>query len=221
MAGTAAHACQQQQQDGRLFALACKVPITLLGTASISRACDQHTNWLPALLPLSRQDEDFNPSSSSDEEEGEGEGQQQRSGGSGGAKRKRAGKGDSEHSAPVGGSHRLLVCVPRPAGYVRTALRLTPRGTHNPPPAAPSSLACAEGGEAGEAGGAEAEAEDDSEEEEEGSSDEESSDEDDGSVELVSEDEFSTGQLRSVIASESSGGRRAKRQRGEAGGSGS
>ncbi len=40
-------------------------------------------------------------------------------------------------------------------------------------------------------------------------------------MELVSEDEFSTGQLRSVIASESSGGRRTKRQRGEAGGSGS
>ncbi|KAL4440362.1 hypothetical protein ABPG75_003363 [Micractinium tetrahymenae] len=79
----------------------------------------------------------------------------------------------------------------------------------------------AEGGEAGE-GGEEEEEEDD--ESEEGGSEEESSDEDDeddGSVELVSEDEFSTGQLRSVIASESSGGRRAKRQRGEPGGSGS
>ncbi|KAL4429037.1 hypothetical protein ABPG77_006076 [Micractinium sp. CCAP 211/92] len=74
----------------------------------------------------------------------------------------------------------------------------------------------AEGSDAGEA-----EDEAGSDEEESGSEEESSDEGDDGSVELVSEDEFSTGQLRSVIASESSGGRQTKRQRGEAGGSGS
>lgn len=70
---------------------------------------------------------------------------------------------------------------------------------------------------AAEEGGSDDEDDASEDEEEEESSEEESSD-DDGSVELVSEDDFSMGQLESVMAGEGSGGGsppqpRAKRQR--------
>ncbi|KAI3431456.1 hypothetical protein D9Q98_004508 [Chlorella vulgaris] len=70
------------------------------------------------------------------------------------------------------------------------------------------------GGEEEQGGGDnDDEEEDDDDDEGEGSSEEEDSSDDDGSVELVSEDDFSTAALTSMIAEESSGSGRGKRQR--------
>lgn len=139
-------------------------------------------------------------------------------------------RGRAASGSPPAGDHALQAARmaqvgrwPRPAGLdpafepgrrlLSWFLRLARQHQHICLPAEGQEGAAAGAGAGQNEAEAEEEESDDDEEEDESSSEEESSDED-GSVELVSEDDFSMGQLESVMAGESSGsGRRAKRQR--------